>query len=244
MKKSILITGANGQLGSYLAKAYHEEGHRLILLYHIRNERIKVFCGSAEGSCASIDLTSYSELDKRCKSNLWQPDVIVHCAAMRSSDAQPLATTNPQFFQQVFNTNFYGCYNLLRVFLPIMQEKGQGRVIIMGSNVSRSGLKNGCAYSAAKAACVNLVKSAAQEMAKHNVLINTISPAPLDTKLEEEYSGDYLNFRMSYFAEYLKKVPSGKLVGKEEIKRVIDLLSDENLHNLTGQEIFLEGGLL
>ncbi len=243
MKKTILISGANGQLGSFLATAYHNEGNRLILLYHKRTDRITHLLDSALHSSFSLDLNDFNDLETCRQENDLQPDIVVHCAALRSSDALPLCETSVGFFQQVFNSNFYSCYNLLRVFLPVMQENGFGRVIILGSSVSRSGLKNGSAYSAAKAACANLVKSTAQEMAKCNVLINTISPAPLDTELEEEYSGDYLEFRKAYFADHLRRVPSGKLVSKAELKKVIDLLSDETLQNLTGQEIFLEGGL-
>jgi len=60
--------------------------------------------------------------------------------------------------------------------------------------------------------------------------------------LEEDYSGEYLQFRQRYFADYLTNVPTGKFVTKEEIKKVIDLLISEDLQNLTGEEIFIDGG--
>lgn len=241
--KQILITGANGQLGSYLAKAYHQEGYALELLYHKRKQRIVELFDEPNVMSAACDLTDFNGLNQKLAMLKVKPDILIHCASVRSSDALPLAETEPETFCRVFNSNLYSCYNILRLVLPLMQESGRGRVIIMGSDISQSGLARGSAYAAAKAAMVNMVKSGAKEMAGQNILINAISPAPIDTDLEEDYQGEYLEFRKKYFADFVAKTPTGKLVSKDEIKRVIDMLIDDDIMNLTGKEIVLDGGL-
>lgn len=244
--KLMLITGANGQLGSFLARQYHAEGYSLILLYHKRSERIQSFMGLGDCWLGSVDLGDYSACNEAYKQAVKHfgksPEILIHCAAMRSEDALPLVKTQPDTFTRVFNTNFLPAYHILRCVLPDMQEKSFGRVIVLGSDVTRSGLANGSAYAAAKAAIVNLVKSSGRELASHNVLINAISPGPVDTVLEEDYSGAYLEFRRQYFASYKESVPSGKLVSKEEIKKVADLLMAEELHSICGEEIIINGG--
>jgi len=240
--KQIVITGANGQLGSFLAKEYHQEGYPVVLLYHERKERIAELLAYSGVRSASLDLCNYDLLCRVIKEMELSPTALIHCASLRSYDAKPLAETNPETFFEVMDTNLHSAYNILRTILPLMQENGQGRVVIMGSDITRSGLKNGSSYGAAKAGMVNLVKSVARESAKYGVCINAVSPAPVETALEEDYDGEYLEFRRDYFAAYLKQTPTGKLVGLKEIKRVIDMLIDDTIVNLNGQEIFLDGG--
>lgn len=243
---TILITGANGQVGSFLAKAYQQEGHRLVLFYHKRNDRLSGLATDNNCYLQAVDLCNYAMVqeatNEACKHLSSAPDVLIHCAAMRSFDAKALASSDPAVFGQVFNTNFYGAYNILHTVLGKMQENGFGRVILMGSDVSKTGLAYGSAYAASKAAMINMMKSAARECKADNIAINAISPAPIDTNLEEDYSGEYLEFRKAYFAKYLRDNPGASLVKINEIKRVTDLLMDAELNNLNGQELFLSGG--
>jgi NAD(P)-dependent dehydrogenase (short-subunit alcohol dehydrogenase family) len=245
--RQILISGANSQIGNYLAKEYYKEGYKLVLLYHKRKERISELLNKDGIFSCPVDLCNSEAVKEavlRAEQFLHQSsDTLIHCASIRSSDALPLYKTEPMQFANVLSTNMMSAYNILRWTLPSMQENAFGRVIMFGSDVSQKGLQNGSAYSASKAGIVNLVKSVALEMAKYNIVINAISPAPVETNLEEDYSGEYLNFRKRYFAEYLAQVPTGKLVTKEEIKKVTDLLIDENIKNLNGEEIIIDGGV-
>lgn len=235
---TILITAANSQIGSFLAREYVDEGHRLILLYHRNTERIEgLACDKYQ-----VDLTDYEATRRVFASLKGEIDALIHCAAIRSEDAKPLSKTDATTFAHVFNGNFYPAYNVLRAALPGMIERGFGRIVMFGSEVGREGLVNGSAYGASKAAIANLVKSAARENARYNVLINCISPGPVHTDLEADYSGEYLEFRKSYFERHKEKCASGELITMAEIKATTDLLISPNLRNLCGEEIFLTGG--
>lgn len=245
--KLMLITGANGQLGSFLTRSYHGEGYQLALLYHQRMDRIQSLIQEPGVWNKALDLRDYDAVRMavaELKHDLGAtPEILVHCAALRSYDAKPLAETEPTVFGEVFAANTLACYHILRATLPFMQEKHRGRVVIMGSDVTHTGLKNGSAYAAAKSAMVSLVKSSALEMAAYGVLINAISPGPVETALEEDYQGDYLRFRQQYFDEFRASVPTGKLVHMQEIKRMIDLLISDDISNFTGEEVMIRGGL-
>lgn len=115
---------------------------------------------------------------------------------------------------------------------------------MFGSDVSSKGLAQGSAYAAAKAAIANLVKSTAREYAPCGILINTVSPAPVETELEEDYKDEYLEFRKRYFAHFIESSATGKLVSTAELKAVVDLLINPEVNNLCGEEIFLRGGIL
>ena len=177
-----MITGANSQIGSFLARQYETEGRDLILLYHKNDHRIK----DLKSRKLAVDLRDLAALEKVVSKLKSEIDCLIHCSAIRSEDAQVLAETDPVQFKQVFDENFYPAYNVLRAILPQMLDRHFGRVILFSSEVTRSGLPNGSAYAASKAAIANMCKSAALECASANVLINTIAPAPVDTSLEED----------------------------------------------------------
>lgn len=237
-KSNILITGANAQVGSYLAQHYHALGYPLWLWYHQRDERIR----HLDVPKSSLDLRDYQAI-QAAYAEITEPiQVLIHCAAVRSSDAQPLADSDPATFRQVFDSNFYPAYYLLKTLLPSMRQAGFGRIIFFSSDVVRSGLANGSAYAASKAAIANMVKSAALENARYNVLINCLAPGPIESNLEEDYQGEYLEFRRAYFARHIENSHSGALISKAELLAAVDYLKHPDLRNMIGEEIFLTGG--
>lgn len=236
----IVITAANSQIGSFLAKEYLKEGKELVLFYHNNTQRIK----GLKAETYRVDLCDLGAVKAAFDMIEGEIDAVIHCAAIRSEDAMPLSDTDADVFARVFNENFYPAYNVLRAILPKMKKRGFGRVVLFGSEVSKDGLINGSAYAASKAAIVNLAKSASRENAKYNVLINSISPGPVFTNLEEDYEGEYLKFRKKYFNDHRLKCASGELITVQEIKLVADLMINKELRNMCGEEIFLTGGKL
>lgn len=238
--KTIMITGANSQIGSFLARQYEAEGRDLILLYHKNSHRI----AGLKSPKLSVDLRDLEALQKLISEQKSEIDALIHCPAIRSEDARPLADTDPLQFKRVFDENFYPAYNVLRAILPQMLARQYGRMILFTSEVTRTGLINGSAYAASKAAIANMVKTAALECSSANVLINAIAPGPVDTAMEEDFSGSYLIFRKAYFENHVAKSASHQLVSIAEIKQVADFLISEEIRSLCGEEIFLTGGKL
>jgi len=245
--KVLIISGANSQIGSYLAKRFAtSDNHDLLLLYHNKKERITELLSNSRVRAISLDLLqrdkTQSELSQAIKGYDDPMLYLIHCVAMRSDDHLPLGDTTPDYWQQVLEGNVLPCYNVLKTLLPIMKRQGFGRGVVFGSSVSQSGLQNGSAYAAAKAAMVNIVASVSKEYAKHNIIFNCLSPAPVMTNLEEDYSGSYLEFRKRYFASYLASTPSGKLVSLSELFVYVNMLLSDEIENLCGQEIIVHGG--
>ncbi|MDD4223477.1 MAG: SDR family NAD(P)-dependent oxidoreductase [Candidatus Cloacimonetes bacterium] len=247
MKPLLIITGANGQVGSFLAKSWAGSRQPLLLLYHKDSSRLEALRDQSGIHLSSCDLRDLDELkasvDEACHILNAVPASLVHTAAVRSYDAQTMANGDPEIWQEVFGTNVTMACNVLKACLPGMLEQKFGRIVLFGSNVVSTGLNRGSAYAAAKAAIVNLARSVALETAPDNVLINSISPAPVETDLKSDFEGAYLAFRQSYFEAYRRLSPTGKLISLDEIRHLSELLLSSGLANLNGQDIVLDGGL-
>jgi 3-oxoacyl-[acyl-carrier protein] reductase len=114
------------------------------------------------------------------------------------------------------------------------------RIVMVGSNVSRSGLKYGSVYAATKAALANLVKSVAMEEGLSNVLINTVSPGPVATD-SKEFGEEYKSFRNDYF-ETQKALNSLNRVAETcDVCHLIKFLTSLENKHITGEEIFVAG---
>lgn len=250
LPKTILITGANGQAAVHLATELLHQGCDLLLIAHQRTERIDKLVNTYPDKCLlhKCDLGNYEETFAAVQSMVQKsgkiPGGLVHTAAIRSYDAKPLSDSDPETWSKIINQNISMAYNILRCVLPVMTEKKQGKIVIFGSNVTRTGLPYGSAYAAAKSALANLVRSVAWENAAHNIQINMISPAPIDTKLEEDYTGEYLKFRQEYFAAYKNTHPAQQLVAMGDVIKMVLTLLDIEIESVSGDEIFITGGVL
>lgn len=247
---TVLITGANGQSAVATARALLEQKCKLLLLTHKRTERIDGLIDLFPDSCFAVqcDLSCFEQTETAVQELLIKseliPEAVIHTSAIRSYDTKTLAESEPAIWNSIVTQNISMAYNILRCVLPLMIKANQGKIVLFGSNVTRTGLPNGSAYAAAKAAMANLTRTVALEIAKHNIQINVISPAPVETNLEEDYHGVYLKFRQDYFSAYKKTHPQGRLVSMNDITQTVLSLINMDVQSVSGEEIYLTGGVL
>ena len=248
MTKTILISGANGNLGSYFAKnILKKTNNSLILLVHKKTDRILPLIQSYQNRCTLItsDILDYETLNK--KINIAVEDkflsAFLHTASKRSSDFKSLIDSSPDIWKNVIDTNIIGTYNMLKIILPIFRKQKEGRIVLMGSNVSRIGLQNGSAYSASKSAIANLSRTIALEESQNNILINTVSPGPIKID-DSHFSESYRKFRESYYKNMIKETPMKRAATLSDVYNLIEFLLSEKNTYITGEEIFVTGGKL
>lgn len=249
LNKLIIISGANGNIGNKFAEYFLAQNKKVLMLYHSRNERVKLSKTKfpQNSFSAQIDLTDYLQVEKILLEIISEigisPGYFIHTASVRSHDSQPLAASNPKVWQNIFESNINSAYNSLRVILPMMQQNRYGKIILFGSNVTRKGLPFGSAYAAAKTAIASIVRSVATEEAQNNILINTISPGPvkIDTS---HFSKKYQQFRENYYNEQIKQIPLKRIAEWDDLIGLCQFLLSEKNKYITGEEFFVTGGNL
>jgi len=116
------------------------------------------------------------------------------------------------------DVNLSGTANMLRVFAPLLVERGGGRIIITSSTQGRHGTKYGSAYSASKWGLIGLMKSAALELGQHGITVNAVIPGLIDTPLTRHEQ------RYRQVLETAGKTPTGD-VDKDEAAAVAGLIA-------------------
>ena len=104
---------------------------------------------------------------------------------------KPILEMEDADWHDQIDINLSGNANVLRVFAPLLVERGRGRIIITSSTQGQHGTLNGAAYSASKWGLIGLMKSAALELGPHNITVNCVVPGLIDTALtrhEDRYA--------------------------------------------------------
>ena len=248
-KKAIIITGANGNVGSYFARQYLELGENLILFIHEQEHRISQLKQNYSQKVKVIrsDLNNLEKLEEDLsaivKETHWQPDRLIHTATIHSHDFQPLVDTDPELWNKIIKVNLIGTFNVLKCVLPYFKKNQYGKIVLFASNVTRIGLPNGSAYSASKAGIANIGRTLAAEEAESNIIINTVSPGPIKID-DSHFSESYRIFREQYYKEKIREIPLKRCASFKDLFGLCKfLLSEENSY-ITGEEFFITGGKL
>jgi NAD(P)-dependent dehydrogenase (short-subunit alcohol dehydrogenase family) len=167
-----------------------------------------------------------------------------------------LEMTDPDWHDQI-DVNLTGTANVLRVFAPLLVERGGGRIIISSSTQGQHGTKNGAAYSASKWGLLGLMKSAALELGVYGITVNAVVPGLIDTPLtrhEDRYaqaiseaggrpSGDAAEDERSAVAALTAKTPLGvPWISPEDVAPVVVFLASDGARMVSGTSFAVTGG--
>ncbi len=113
-----------------------------------------------------------------------------------------------------------------------MKSDAPCKIVNIASFTAMFGCKNMLAYSAAKASIVNLTKVAAVECSPR-ILINSVSPATIDTPLiRKKYEGELPDYSSTYL--------TGSCGSVEDVFLAVDMLLKNNF--ITGYDLVIDGG--
>ncbi len=240
--KVILVTGACGQLGSVLCKAFKDSGCQVIGVdINIKNKQ--------------LDGVEYFELDARNlqeKEKLYELiikrfsaiDVLVNNAGVSTFDDFERRTEED--FDWVMDVNLKGVFFDIQTYVNLFDKykKQDGSIINIGSLYgivspdSRIYIdlprKNSEIYGATKAAVIQMTKYFATHLAERNIRVNCISPGGI---LNPD-NPQGVEFQKSY----AYRTPMKRMANKEEIIGAALYLAGDSSSYTTGQNIVIDGG--
>jgi NAD(P)-dependent dehydrogenase (short-subunit alcohol dehydrogenase family) len=139
-------------------------------------------------------------------------------------------------FAVTLDATFYG----LRAAIPVMAAQGRGSIINTASAAGMGGVTGLAAYGAAKAAVVNLTRTAAIENAARGVRVNTICPGSIDTPPLRMFVDALPGGR----AAFERQIPIRRIGLAEEVANVALFLASDEASYVTGAVIVADGGVL
>lgn len=178
--KIVLVTGANGGLGSYVTQAFLDAGASVV---GVSRKIQQADFSSPNFTAMSAEISNReaaAKLVEQIVTRFGRIDVLAHTIG-GFAGGQSVADTDEATFRQMFDLNLNATFYILRAIIPAMRKTGNGRIIAIGS---RAALEPGAgvgAYSASKAAMVSLVRTVALENHDVGITANVILPGTMDT---------------------------------------------------------------
>ncbi|TDE10260.1 SDR family NAD(P)-dependent oxidoreductase [Dyadobacter psychrotolerans] len=242
--KTALVTGSSQGIGKGIALAFAEYGADVILHYRkdenevqqaaseLKKFNVKVYPVQADlsepGSVSKLSEAVFAQVDK--------VDILVINASVQLP-AVWTEVTEQEFDTQV-DVNLKSTFLLMQKFAPKMIDNGWGRIVTIGSVQQIKPHPNMIVYAATKSAVLNMVQNVAMQLADKNVTVNNLAPGVIDTPRIGEEVGDSeerINKRL--------ETPAGKIGSPEDCAGVAVLLCSEAGNFITGQNIFVDGGM-
>jgi 3-oxoacyl-[acyl-carrier protein] reductase len=240
--KKAIVTGASRGLGRAIALAFAREGADVLVNYVSREEPAREVAAAIEqmGRRAILcraDVADAAEIRRMvdaAESGFGRVDILVNNAGITHPKG-PLETSEADW-ERVIRTNLTGVFLCSQAVLQGMIARGGGRIINMASTAGQTGSLSGPAYCAAKAGVEGLTKNLARSLAQHNILVNAIAPALIDTEI--------LYWRTeAQWKETLESIPLKRLGDPVDLAEVAVFLASSGGNFITGATIDVNGGL-
>ena len=241
--KVAIVTGAGSGIGRATALLFAAAGAKVVVndLNAEAAARVAKEIEAAGGIAASFpadvaDSRQVEALVRDATSRFGRLDVLVNnAAAVIPGPVESISDIDWRRTQAVtLDGVFYG----MRAALPVMAAQGGGAIINIASGAAIAGEPGLAAYGAAKAAVVNLTKTAAVENAARGVRVNTILPGPIATPpllAAVEATGGR--------AGWERQIPCGRLGTPEEMAAVALFLASDEASYVHGAAIIADGGV-
>ncbi len=172
---SILITGANGGLGTAVCEAFLNSGNKVIGAALSWPEQMPF-------TTVAGDLTTREGCDAMVEQAMQHGpvDALVHLVGGFSGGTK-LAETSDKVWDGMMNVNLRAAFCCMRAALKPMMAARRGRIVAIGSRAALEPSPNFIAYAVSKAGLVALVKNLAAEVKESGITVNAVLPSIIDT---------------------------------------------------------------
>lgn len=181
--RTVVVTGAGGNLGKAVAGAFAERGARLVLVDR-QGEALNVAFGALKDALlAPADLLDRGQTQavlEAAVKRFGSLDVLCHLAGgFRMGEAVHETTDSTWDF--LFDINARALVNMAHAVVPHMIERGGGKIVNVGAYAAQKGVARMGAYCASKASVIRLTEAMSAELREKNINVNCVLPTILDT---------------------------------------------------------------
>ncbi|MEM8858491.1 MAG: SDR family oxidoreductase [Chloroflexota bacterium] len=238
-KKTALVTGGGGGIGSAICRKLAEAGYAVIINYRSNLEKAQATLDSLAGEghlLVQATITNSDELDNMAAAvaeKFGKLDLLVNNAGVTTPvPHEDLDGLSDEWIDRIFQTNVRGSFACVRAFKDLLEVDG-GCVINISSIAGRTGVGSNVAYCASKAAIDSMTRSLARALAP-KIRVMSVAPGWV--------WGEYASrFPQYYIDEQIAKTPLNRIAQAEDVADAV-LATAENLIFSTGSIIEVDGG--
>lgn len=249
--RRFIVTGAAGGLGRAIAGLLVAQGAGVVAV-DLRQEAVDAAAAELGGAARGVfgyaldvaDETASAACVAQSAEWLGGLDGLVNCAGI-VLHADPLAIPRSDWNLQ-FAVNLFGAYDLARLVANRMIADGiRGAIVNIASEAGKKGHVDSMAYSASKAALINLTRTLAEALAPHDINVNCVCPGGMATPMLREVAAVYSGLTDTpaddVFAQ-MRSATLGRHTEPREVARIASFLLTDDAMMIRGQAINADAG--
>jgi len=237
-KVAIVTGGARGQGGAE-ATLFRAEGAEVVVTDVLTAEG-EVLAKEIGATFITHDVRSeeeWAEVVRRTIDRHGRVDVLVNNAGI--FQRATLLDTDLETYRRVIDVNQVGVFLGMKAVAPAMIEQGAGSIVNISSVAGLRAAAGGFAYGASKFAVTGMTKTAAMELARHGIRVNSIHPGIIETDMITEVTGG----NAERHDRFVRGVPLRRGADPSEVARLALFLASDDSSYSTGSEFVVDGGM-
>jgi 3-oxoacyl-[acyl-carrier protein] reductase len=243
--KAAIITGGSRGIGAAAVKMFAEAGADVVFTYNKAKDAAALIQQEAGKHGTRVEAfkadVSRHEANKKLVDHaiarLGRLDIVVANAGVWNLEDLPIEKMTEKQWDEMIRVNLKSVYSLIHFAVPHMIKQKSGKIIPITSTAAQRGESFHTHYGASKGAVVSLVKGLSTELARHNILVNSVAPGWVATDMSNPVLETKAGQKMAAAA-----IPIGRPATAEEIAGPILFLASDLANFITGEIINVNGG--
>jgi NAD(P)-dependent dehydrogenase (short-subunit alcohol dehydrogenase family) len=235
--RAAVITGGASGLGKKVAARIVAEGGT-VSLWDLNADALDAARAEVGAQhVVAVDISDSAAVAQAAQDSaaaLGQIDILV-CSAGITGATAPLHDYPIASWEQVIGINLNGLFFCCRAVVPLMIDRGYGRIVNVASVAGKEGNPNASAYSASKAGVIGLTKSLGKELATKGIIANALTPATFESPILDQLPESQVDYMRS-------KIPMGRLGEVDESAAMICFMASEECSFTTASTFDTSGG--
>ena len=241
-EKVAIVTGGAQGIGQGICLRLAEEGAK-VAIFDVNLDEANKTAQDIERSggtalALKVDVTKSAEVETAVKqviSKFGRVDILVNNAGI--SLVSKVADMTEDIWDRVHIVNLKGVFLCCRAVIPHMKERKYGKIVNIASILALRGSTYYAHYSATKAGVVGFTQGLAVELGPHNINVNAVGPGVIDTPMADHDVAPEVRRSLQ------KKIPLRRIGVPQDIADAVLFLASDEASYITGQCLYVCGGL-
>lgn len=243
--QTVLVTGGTGGQGSSHVRAFHEAGANVVIggtdaergaaLADVLGPRVRF---------TQLDVRdegSWTDAVRTAESAFGALNVLVNNAGVQNQPAT-IENTDHATWSRILDVNLTGTFLGIKAAAPALRRAAGGTIVNIASTMALGGTAHYAPYVASKWAVRGLTRTAALELGRDNIRVNTIHPGVIATPFIHEPAAGATAAIADFYSPEPFAIP--RLGEPADVTRLLLFLASADASFVTGSEYVIDGGLL
>jgi len=239
LKSVAIVTGGSKGIGRAISIELAKNGYHVIVNYHSDDTAADELLGQIKDKGGSVEKIKFDVKDveasekaiKDIASRQNTIDVLVNNAGIISDELFVMMTAKK--WDEVIDTTLNGFFNVTRPVLQKMVKQKNGAIVSISSASGLMANKGQANYSAAKAGLSGASRTISAEVARLGIRVNVVAPGLIETDMLKDVP----------LKDLKNMIPMARIGKPDEVAKVVKFLCSADASYITGQVIYVNGGM-